>query len=86
LDPNITCIEFQTTFPPKKKEDQRVLDVEALKALEFVPEMKQCLAARFSLRLGMRPHGVSFLGSVNIIHPTAKFSAYRQVNIQIMQI
>jgi len=33
LDPNITCVEFQTTLPPKKKEDQRVLYVETLKAL-----------------------------------------------------
>lgn len=47
-------------MPPEKKEDQKVLDVEVVKALESVPEMKQYLAARFSLRSGMKPHELVF--------------------------
>jgi large subunit ribosomal protein L6e len=52
--------EEKKTLPTEKKEDQKVLDVEVLKAVESVPEMKQYLAARFGLRSGMKPHELVF--------------------------
>ncbi len=52
--------EDKKTLPLEKKEDQKVLDAEVLKAIESVPDLKQYLSARFSLRSGMKPHELVF--------------------------
>jgi len=52
--------EDKKTLPLEKKEDQKVLDTEVLKALESVPDLKQYLSSRFSLRSGMKPHELVF--------------------------
>lgn len=37
------------------------MDVVLLKIVEFVPDLKQHLSARFNLRLGMKPRKLLFL-------------------------
>ncbi|MBO8631344.1 hypothetical protein INO08_16720, partial [Staphylococcus aureus] len=44
----------------KKKDDQKAIDSQLLKSIEAVPELKAYLAARFSLRSGMKPHELVF--------------------------
>lgn len=52
--------EDKKSLPVEKKEDQKVLDSVLLQILESVPDLKQYLSARFSLRSGMKPHELAF--------------------------
>ncbi|XP_057815721.2 large ribosomal subunit protein eL6 [Cryptomeria japonica] len=45
---------------PHRKEDQKVLDEQVLKAAEAIPDLRHYLSARFSLRSGMKPHELVF--------------------------
>jgi large subunit ribosomal protein L6e len=56
-----TCI-FQATkdLPQFKKDDQKAVDAELIKAIEAVPDLKTYLGARFSLRDGDKPHEMVF--------------------------
>ncbi|KAG9443149.1 hypothetical protein H6P81_019003 [Aristolochia fimbriata] len=47
-------------IPQLKKDDQKAVDAQLLKSIEAVPELKAYLAARFSLRSGMKPHELVF--------------------------
>lgn len=47
-------------IPQEKKDDQKAVDSELIKSLEAVPDLKVYLAARFSLRSGMKPHELVF--------------------------
>ncbi|KAK1608230.1 hypothetical protein QYE76_031903 [Lolium multiflorum] len=51
-------------LPDFKKDDQKAIDAELIKAIEAVPELKNYLSARFSLRDGDKPHKFLSLGSV----------------------
>jgi large subunit ribosomal protein L6e len=46
--------------PQFKKDDQKTLDAELIKAIEAVPDLKTYLGARFSLRDGDKPHEMVF--------------------------
>lgn len=52
--------EDKNTLPSEKKEDQKVLDAVVLEVVGSVPDLKQYLASRFSLRSGMKPHELVF--------------------------
>uniref|UniRef100_A0A0D6R2W3 60S ribosomal protein L6 n=1 Tax=Araucaria cunninghamii TaxID=56994 RepID=A0A0D6R2W3_ARACU len=52
--------EEKKSLPPERKEDQKELDGQVLKAIEAVPDLKQYLSSRFSLRSGMKPHELVF--------------------------
>ncbi|XP_022849891.1 60S ribosomal protein L6-like [Olea europaea var. sylvestris] len=52
--------EEKNVLPAEKKDDQKVVDAELLKAIECVPELKLYLGARFSLKAGMKPHELVF--------------------------
>uniref|UniRef100_A0A0C9QLQ9 60S ribosomal protein L6 n=1 Tax=Wollemia nobilis TaxID=56998 RepID=A0A0C9QLQ9_9CONI len=52
--------EEKKSLPPERKEDQKELDGQVLKVMEAVPDLKQYLSARFSLRSGMKPHELVF--------------------------
>ncbi|XP_022766825.1 60S ribosomal protein L6-like [Durio zibethinus] len=43
-----------------KKDDQKAVDASFLKSIEGVPDLKAYLAARFSLKSGMKPHELVF--------------------------
>eukprot|EP00262_Sarcandra_glabra_P017569 TRINITY_DN6052_c0_g1_i3.p1 TRINITY_DN6052_c0_g1~~TRINITY_DN6052_c0_g1_i3.p1 ORF type:complete len:233 (+),score=43.97 TRINITY_DN6052_c0_g1_i3:120-818(+) len=47
-------------LPQEKKDDQKAVDAQLIKSIEAVPELKAYLAARFSLRSGMKPHELVF--------------------------
>lgn len=47
-------------LPQDKKDDQKAVDAELLKAIEAVPDLKAYLGARFSLKDGMKPHELVF--------------------------
>ncbi|OMO63091.1 Ribosomal protein L6E [Corchorus capsularis] len=47
-------------LPEDKKEDQKAVDATLLKCIEAVPDLKAYLAARFSLKSGMKPHELVF--------------------------
>jgi large subunit ribosomal protein L6e len=53
---------FQATkdLPQFKKDDQKTVDAELIKAIEAVPDLKTYLGARFSLRDGDKPHEMVF--------------------------
>eukprot|EP01018_Ginkgo_biloba_P037748 Gb_01604 [translate_table: standard] len=42
--------EESKSLPPEKKEDQKTLDAQVVKSVEAVPDLKQYLSSRFSLR------------------------------------
>ncbi|GMY14140.1 60S ribosomal protein L6-like [Fagus crenata] len=44
----------------QKKDDQKLVDAPLIKSIEGVPELKSYLAARFSLKSGMKPHELVF--------------------------
>lgn len=44
----------------KKKNDQKTVDAALLKAIENVPDLKSYLGARFSLKVGVKPHELVF--------------------------
>jgi large subunit ribosomal protein L6e len=47
-------------LPQEKKDDQKGVDTALIKSIEAVPELKAYLAARFSLKSGMKPHELKF--------------------------
>ncbi|MQL93589.1 hypothetical protein Taro_026243 [Colocasia esculenta] len=47
-------------LPQEKKDDQKAVDAPLIKAIEGVPDLRSYLAARFSLRDGMKPHELVF--------------------------
>jgi len=52
--------EATKNLPDFKKDDQKAIDTELVKAIEAVPELKNYLGARFSLRDGDKPHEMTF--------------------------
>ncbi|OVA06372.1 60S ribosomal protein L6E [Macleaya cordata] len=52
--------EEKNTLPQEKKDDQKAVDASLIKSIEGVPDMKTYLAARFSLKSGMKPHELVF--------------------------
>lgn len=52
--------EEKKSLPEGKKEDQKALDSPLIKAIEGVIDLKAYLAARFSLKAGMKPHELVF--------------------------
>jgi large subunit ribosomal protein L6e len=53
-------IQEKSVVPQFKKDDQKAVDAELMKAIEAVPDLKAYLSARFSLRDGMKPHQLVF--------------------------
>ncbi|MFQ6624266.1 hypothetical protein Gotur_003256 [Gossypium turneri] len=47
-------------LPEDKKEDQKAVNASLIKSIEGVPDLKAYLAARFSLKFGMKPHELVF--------------------------
>ncbi|TYI32717.1 hypothetical protein ES332_A04G082600v1 [Gossypium tomentosum] len=52
--------EDKKTLPDEKKEDQKAVDAYLIKSIEGVAGLKAYLAARFSLKSGMKPHELVF--------------------------
>ncbi|KAK9290548.1 hypothetical protein L1049_008718 [Liquidambar formosana] len=52
--------EEKKDLPQEKKDDQKAVDAALLKSIEGVPDLKTYLAARFSLKSGMKPHELVF--------------------------
>ncbi|XP_008800660.1 60S ribosomal protein L6-like [Phoenix dactylifera] len=52
--------EETRALPQEKKDDQKAVDAQLVKAIEGVPDLKTYLGARFSLRAGMKPHELVF--------------------------
>ncbi|XP_057510727.1 60S ribosomal protein L6-like [Actinidia eriantha] len=52
--------EEKNVLPQEKKDDQRTVDAALIKSIEAVPDLKTYLAARFSLKAGMKPHELLF--------------------------
>ncbi|XP_059309376.1 large ribosomal subunit protein eL6-like [Lycium ferocissimum] len=52
--------EEKNVLPQEKKDDQKAVDAALIKAIEGVPELKEYLSARFSLKSGMKPHELAF--------------------------
>ncbi|XP_054813110.1 60S ribosomal protein L6-like [Prosopis cineraria] len=52
--------EEKNVIPQEKKDDQKVVDTELIKAIDGVPDLKAYLGARFSLKAGMKPHELVF--------------------------
>ncbi|XP_062112045.1 large ribosomal subunit protein eL6-like [Humulus lupulus] len=52
--------EEKNQLPQQKKDDQKSVDAALIKSIEAVPELKTYLAARFSLKSGMKPHELVF--------------------------
>ncbi|XP_010928455.2 large ribosomal subunit protein eL6 [Elaeis guineensis] len=52
--------EATKALPQEKKDDQKTVDAQLIKAIEAVPDLKAYLGARFSLRAGMKPHELVF--------------------------
>ncbi|XVE96116.1 hypothetical protein REPUB_Repub02eG0193600 [Reevesia pubescens] len=52
--------EDKKKLPDDKKEDQKAVDASLIKSIEGVPDLKAYLAARFSLKSGMKPHELVF--------------------------
>ncbi|PSS11101.1 60S ribosomal protein like [Actinidia chinensis var. chinensis] len=50
----------KNVLPQEKKDDQRTVDAALIKSIEAVPDLKTYLAARFSLKAGMKPHELLF--------------------------
>ncbi|KAL2936566.1 60S ribosomal protein L6 [Bienertia sinuspersici] len=50
----------ENVLPQEKKDDQKTIDASVVKAIEAVPDLKAYLAARFSLKAGMKPHELVF--------------------------
>ncbi|MCL7030221.1 hypothetical protein MKW94_024871 [Papaver nudicaule] len=50
----------KNNLPQDKKDDQKAVDASLLKAIEGVADLKTYLAARFSLKSGMKPHELVF--------------------------
>ncbi|KAK4746972.1 hypothetical protein SAY87_026009 [Trapa incisa] len=52
--------EDKNVLPQEKKDDQKLVDTSLLQSIEAVPDLKPYLAARFSLKSGMKPHELVF--------------------------
>ncbi|CAI0440275.1 unnamed protein product [Linum tenue] len=52
--------EEKNELPQDKKDDQKTVDAALIKSIEAVPDLKSYLAARFSLKAGMKPHELVF--------------------------
>ncbi|KAF3450129.1 hypothetical protein FNV43_RR06209 [Rhamnella rubrinervis] len=52
--------EEKNVLPQEKKDDQKSVDTTLIKSIEGVPDLKAYLAARFSLKAGMKPHELTF--------------------------
>jgi len=52
--------EEKNVLPHEKKDDQKTVDTPLIKAIEGVTDLKTYLAARFSLKHGMKPHELVF--------------------------
>ncbi|KAL5700482.1 60S ribosomal protein L6 [Ranunculus cassubicifolius] len=52
--------EEKNLLPQEKKDDQKTVDAALLKTIEAIPDLKTYLAARFSLKSGMKPHELLF--------------------------
>ncbi|KAG7018096.1 60S ribosomal protein L6, partial [Cucurbita argyrosperma subsp. argyrosperma] len=52
--------EEKSALPQDKKDDQKAVDSALLKSIEAVSDLKTYLAARFSLKSGMKPHELVF--------------------------
>jgi large subunit ribosomal protein L6e len=52
--------EEKTKLSQEKKDDQKVVDTTLIKSIEAVPDLKNYLSARFSLKAGMKPHELVF--------------------------
>ncbi|GAV85695.1 Ribosomal_L6e domain-containing protein/Ribosomal_L6e_N domain-containing protein [Cephalotus follicularis] len=50
----------KNVIPQEKKDDQKTVDTLLIKSIEGVPDLKTYLAARFSLKAGMKPHELVF--------------------------
>lgn len=53
-------LQEKSGLPQEKKDDQKAVDAQLVKAIEGVPELKSYLAARFSLKSNMKPHELVF--------------------------
>lgn len=61
----ISCYLFlklqeKNVLPQEKKDDQKTVDTPLIKFIEGVADLKAYLAARFSLKSGMKPHELKF--------------------------
>ncbi|KAJ7530781.1 hypothetical protein O6H91_14G018700 [Diphasiastrum complanatum] len=52
--------EEDKALPEEKKEDQKAIDAEIVAVVQKVPELKDYLASRFSLKSGDKPHELHF--------------------------
>ncbi|XAR64497.1 hypothetical protein NMG60_11024869 [Bertholletia excelsa] len=52
--------EEKKSLPQEKKDDQKTVDAALIKSIEGVQDLKTYLAARFSLKSGMKPHELVF--------------------------
>ncbi|KAL3513487.1 hypothetical protein ACH5RR_026205 [Cinchona calisaya] len=52
--------EAKNVLPQDKKDDQKALDAQLIKAIEGVSDLKSYLGARFSLKSGDKPHELVF--------------------------
>ncbi|KAE8713163.1 60S ribosomal protein L6-1 [Hibiscus syriacus] len=52
--------EDKKKLSENKKENQKAVDASLIKSIEGVPDLKAYLAARFSLKSGMKPHELAF--------------------------
>ncbi|KAB1215920.1 60S ribosomal protein L6 [Morella rubra] len=52
--------EEKNVLPQEKKDDQKAVDTQLIKAIEGVADLKAYMAARFSLKAGMKPHELKF--------------------------
>lgn len=53
-------MQDKNVLPQEKKDDQKSVDAALIKSIEGVPDLKAYLAARFSLKQGMKPHELVF--------------------------
>ncbi|XP_048422899.1 60S ribosomal protein L6-2-like [Pyrus x bretschneideri] len=68
--------EEKNVIPLGKKGDQKSVDASLIKSIEAVPDLKTYLAARFSLKAGMKPHElVTWLLSYKLLQITFCTSA-----------
>lgn len=52
--------EEKNALPQEKKDDQKAVDAPLIKSIEGIAELENYLAARFSLKAGMKPHELKF--------------------------
>ncbi|CAN6703094.1 unnamed protein product [Malus baccata var. baccata] len=52
--------EDKNVLPQEKKEDQKAVDTPLINSIEKIADLKTYLAARFSLKQGMKPHELVF--------------------------